>query len=718
MDTPEPVRNSVAPDAANATGGRAYLRVLDQILCRAVDHARIADPAAATDRWRGLHLNADTVASLTRGGGLLAGFRADPARLADAARQDHAMGLLAGLYNLPAFAIAALALALAPETDARYGRIFGFLQDDITRRLPTPALALDLFCHGDLAREHGRLAFTPGAPLSLQNILQIEPAANETALTAPLRLDPQIRQFLLGEPGVDPRLSQCCTLRAGRTAIADLAVEPAVASALQRAADTLRQPAETPLRLMLLGPPGCGQEQAADALADAAGLPVLALDARALAAESANPALLLAIFRREALLANAVVQIAHAEALDGDAHAHLRALLHDALPRIAPAVVLAVTPATWLAAAADRAGFAPLVFDLPSSKLRRNIWRDCAAGQGIALTATELDTLSTRFRLTPRQIAQAATRAAMSLRVRPNEIEGNALSACLAAAPAQGGHDLTRLAKRITPRFGWHDIVTPQRVRTQLQEICERVRLGATVLEHWRFADKLALGRGISALFAGPSGTGKTMAAEVIAAALAIPLFKIDLATVVSKYIGETEQNLDRIFRAAEDVNAILLFDEADALFGKRSEVRDSHDRYANLEISYLLQKMEEFEGVAILSTNLQKNLDDAFTRRLSFIVHFPLPDAADRARIWQVVWPDAVPRDPALRFDAIADTCKLSGGNIKSAALGAAYYAAAEGSAVGIRHVVRAVEREYEKLGRPLKPAEIAPLLAQGSAA
>jgi ATP-dependent 26S proteasome regulatory subunit len=687
---------------------------LDRLLARALAHVRERDPGAARDRWRGLHLDIDAMQALLASGDLLAGFEGEAATLADAARQNRAFALLADLYGLDDLALAVVALAAAAEIDARYGRLFAFLQDDVTRRRPSPALALDLFCASAAQRAAARGTFASGARLRAEHIIELEPVSGETGLTGALRLDPQILQLVLGEPGIDPRLSACCTLRAGRIAIANLPVEPTIAATLRHAAASLRAPIATPLRLMLSGPPGCGQDEAVDALAAAAELPLLTLDARALAAEPGEARMLLAIFRREALLANAVAQIIHADALDGETHAYLRSLLQDELPRLAPAVVLASAPGTWLAAAGDRVGFAPLVFELPSSELRGRIWRDRTAEQGLSLSSPDLDMLAARFRLTPLQIAQATARAAMMLRCQSDIDEpASALRACFAAAPSQGGHDLARLSKRIAPRFTWADIVTTGIVGTQLKEICERVRLGATVLERWRFADKLALGRGVTALFAGPSGTGKTMAAEVIANTLGIDLFKIDLAAVVSKYIGETEQNLDRIFRAAEDVNGILLFDEADALFGKRSEVRDSHDRYANLEISYLLQKMEEFDGVAILSTNLQKNLDDAFTRRLSFIVYFPFPDAADRKRIWEVVWPDAVPRERTLCFDAIAEICKLSGGNIKSAALGGAYYAAAEGTAVGIRHVVRAVEREYEKLGRPLKPQEVAPLLA-----
>jgi SpoVK/Ycf46/Vps4 family AAA+-type ATPase len=242
----------------------------------------------------------------------------------------------------------------------------------------------------------------------------------------------------------------------------------------------------------------------------------------------------------------------------------------------------------------------------------------------------------------------------------------------------------------------------------QLREICARVEHSHSVLGDWGFDRKFSLGKGVTALFAGPSGVGKTMAAEVVAGELQLDLYKIDLAGVVSKYIGETEKNLDRLFTAAESANAILLFDEADALFGKRSEVRDSHDRYANIEISYLLQKMETYEGVAILATNLRQNLDEAFARRLAFHVHFPFPDVADRHRIWQIVWPPETPLDGDLDWDFHATRFKLSGGNIRNAALAAAFVAAAEGVSVSKRHVIQGVVREYQKLGKSLGTADL----------
>jgi SpoVK/Ycf46/Vps4 family AAA+-type ATPase len=251
-------------------------------------------------------------------------------------------------------------------------------------------------------------------------------------------------------------------------------------------------------------------------------------------------------------------------------------------------------------------------------------------------------------------------------------------------------------------------------VTAQLREVAAQVAHRQCVYEEWGFGARLSRGRGISALFAGPSGTGKTMAAEVLARDLDLDLFRIDLSGVVSKYIGETEKNLRRVFEVAEAGGAILFFDEADALFGKRSEVKDSHDRYANIEINYLLQRMEDYRGLAILATNMKSHLDAAFLRRLRFIVDIPFPDAEMRRRIWQRAFPAATPtRD--LDFVMLA-RLELAGGNIKNIALNAAFAAAAEGVPVRMSHVRHAARREYQKLERML-PGDIGPETGRGPA-
>ncbi|RPJ86196.1 MAG: ATP-binding protein, partial [Acidobacteria bacterium] len=256
----------------------------------------------------------------------------------------------------------------------------------------------------------------------------------------------------------------------------------------------------------------------------------------------------------------------------------------------------------------------------------------------------------------------------------------------------------------IKPVFGWEDIILPKDQMQQLRELAHHVRREQVVMGDWGFAAKLPRGRGLTTLFSGPSGTGKTMAAEVLAKELGLDLFKIDLSGVVSKYIGETEKNLNRIFTEAEDSNAILFFDEADALFGKRTEVKDAHDRYANIEVSYLLQKMEEYRGVVILATNLRKNMDEAFVRRMRFIVDFPFPDEVQREKIWAGVFPDQAPIDPGVDYRFLGRRLSLTGGNIRNISIRAAFLAAAkdqENPQIEMEEVIAATKREFQKMGR-----------------
>ncbi len=270
--------------------------------------------------------------------------------------------------------------------------------------------------------------------------------------------------------------------------------------------------------------------------------------------------------------------------------------------------------------------------------------------------------------------------------------------------PGGGSAQLSELADRIEPYAGWADLVLPEPSVQALRELAGQVRHRTTVYADWGMGGPR--GQGITALFTGESGTGKTLAAEVLAAELGLDLYRIDLASVVSKYIGETEKNLKRVFDAAESSDAVLLFDEADAIFGRRSEVRDSHDRYANLEISYLLQRMETYRGLAVLTTNLRGALDRSFMRRLRFVVPFPFPDAAARARIWRLMLPPRVPVSD-LDFERLA-RLQLSGGNIRTVALNAAFLAADAGGPVSMAHLLSAARREYAKLEKPLTEAEI----------
>jgi SpoVK/Ycf46/Vps4 family AAA+-type ATPase len=279
-----------------------------------------------------------------------------------------------------------------------------------------------------------------------------------------------------------------------------------------------------------------------------------------------------------------------------------------------------------------------------------------------------------------------------------------------AAAREQSGQDLAALARRIEPKYTWHDIVLPADPLAQLREICNQAKLRHLVYGTWGFDRKLSLGKDLNVLFSGPSGTGKTMAAEIIAHELELDLYKIDLSRVVSKYIGDTEKNLDRIFTAAESANAVLLFDEADTVFGKRSQVRDAHDRYANIEIGYLLQRMEEYEGTAILSTNTPANMDAAFIRRLKFHVEFPFPTEDDRRQIWQRHVPAEVPRSDDIDFGFLARQFNLAGGSIRNIVLNAAFLAAANDDVVCMRYMILATRREFQKMGMACSESDFGP--------
>jgi SpoVK/Ycf46/Vps4 family AAA+-type ATPase len=321
-------------------------------------------------------------------------------------------------------------------------------------------------------------------------------------------------------------------------------------------------------------------------------------------------------------------------------------------------------------------------------------------GQRAVVDAETAHELANKFRFTRSQIARAVQSAADRAASRGDAMNrGDLYSGAQAHASLRLGH----LAQRISPRYTWNHLILPPDPLTQLQELAARIQYAHMVNDEWGFAKNGSGGRGVSALFAGESGTGKTLAAEVIAGDLGLVLYKIDLSAVVSKYIGETEKNLNSIFSEAQSGNAILFFDEADALFGKRSEVRDAHDRYANIEVAYLLQQIEDYDGLVVLATNFRQNIDEAFTRRLDFLIDFPFPDAPYRQQIWAAHFPTNAPLSAEVNLAEVAARYRLAGGNIRNAALAAAYLAAADGQVITSAHIRSAIRREHQKMGRLL---------------
>jgi SpoVK/Ycf46/Vps4 family AAA+-type ATPase len=346
---------------------------------------------------------------------------------------------------------------------------------------------------------------------------------------------------------------------------------------------------------------------------------------------------------------------------------------------------------------------------VPGVAERSQLWEAFAARSGGRLNGISWAELSAKFRLTPGQMSNALTAASNYAHQRG---EDGTITAddLYRGCRSQSNQRLGTLSRKLVPRYTWPDITLPQNSLAQLRELCNQLKHRRTVYGAWGFGEKHSLGRGLCALFYGPSGTGKTMAVEIIANELMLEAYKIDLSTVVSKYIGETERNLARLFGEAETSNAILFFDEADALFGKRSEVKDAHDRYANIEINYLLQRMEEFEGLAILATNLRKNIDDAFFRRMHFAVEFPFPDQTQRYSIWVQHIPESAPVAGDVDFDFLASRFNLAGGNIKNIVVNAAFLAAANSGVINMKQIMHATRREFEKIGRLCTDADFAP--------
>ena len=696
--------NDQAPSIANAAVGTGLteapplleaLAALDRYLAAAFERAEASyGPRAALDGLRGLHLGREDIERALAASPGIPMLASSPDAVYQAAQGDPRFGWLIAAYGLDAFETACLLIALAPELDLRYERVYAYLQDDVTRKRPAADLMLTLLCASRDVRLE-RLSSLFGGTLFRQRLL-FTSAGHAPSLSSELRVDPQITRFLLGDTGLDVRLQASCTLlvpRNGNPFDCD------AAQAALRIAEAAVA-AEKPLRLYFEGAHGTGKQYAAEAIAARRGLRVLSADLRGLrdAAEGFAEALALAL--REAWLQDALVFLHGYDALAQTNAPQMLRTLNAAIARHPGALVVAAESSPRVAGP-QPPGLQRVHFAHPDRAARQRCWTQQLAAHGIALPVNEVRLLATRFAVNFDHIVSAAATLAGACDEALADAADTPFERLCAAVRAQCGHDLAALARKIEPRADWDALVLADDTRAQLRELCDRAAQGDRVLRDWGFDARLSLGKGITALFAGPSGTGKTLAAEVVAHALGLDLYKIDLSGVVSKYIGETERNLNRVFTAAASANAVLFFDEADALFGKRSEVRDSHDRYANIEVAYLLQKMEEFEGVAILATNLRQNLDEAFTRRLAFTVHFPYPEEADRLAIWQSIWPAAVQLAPDVNLPHLAREFPLSGGNIKNTALAAAYYAAANGGIVTQAYLLHATRREYQKMGK-----------------
>ena len=640
---------------------------------------RRADDPAPDDPFRGLYVSDETVDRLLDGGpaGSLnydADERAATEQTADEAEAaGHPIRLrdLARAAGLTDLDVELLILALLPDLDTRFERLYGYLNDDVTRRRASVGLALALAGESAMsAAARGRLELT--RPLVSHGLVLVEDH-DRPFLTRGLRVPDRVVAHLLGDDVPDPSLAGL---------LDDVApYEMALTGQLARALSS-------GVRLVHLREKVSGTGAAiAVAALSASGRSPLVLDLARVVSGPDTPSLL-AVALREALLRGGGLVAGPVELLAEQSPEAIHLLARADVP------VLLVGTATW---DPQWSANSPLLVDAPvlGGRDRLALWERELGAHDPALDPASL---AVHLALGPAQVRKAVRAAEAAARLGGGPVSAEDLRRGVRAQNAAG---LERLARRIEPEVGWDDLVLARPVRRGLEELAARARHRDTVLTDWRMRRGGGRGHGVTALFAGDSGTGKTMSAEVIAADLRLDLYTVNLATVVDKYIGETEKNLERIFAEAGGVNAVLFFDEADAIFGKRSDVRDAHDRYANIESAYLLQRLETFDGLAVLATNLRANIDEAFTRRLDAIVDFPAPTPELRRSLWSrcLIAPLPVANDVDLDF--LADSFELAGGNIRSASTTAAYLAAAAGTPVNMLQVIAAVEQEYRKLGR-----------------
>ncbi|MBW3555969.1 MAG: ATP-binding protein [Actinobacteria bacterium] len=678
----------------------ARLGVIEARVRVTVATRRAEDPSAE-DPFRGLYLSDEQVDRLLAGAApppppdqetarFLAAIEAE-ADAGEAAGADLRLRRLARSFGLEPLDVELLLVAMAPDLDSRFERLYGYLHDDVTRRRASIGLALEL-AGLPPAAGRARQRLTPSGPLVAAGLITVD-EPDRPFLTRSLQVPDRVTGHLLGDDHDDSDL-----LHLLAEARSDAAPD---SSGLARA---LRAGAR--LCYLRERPGSSGRSLAAAALA-AAGRPIVAIDLGRLGTAE-DPGVVARTAMRDARLRGAGLVAGPVEALSERGYAAVRAFADPAAPWSGAdpelaAPVLLIGRRSWEPAWSHDV---PVLVDVepPTSGDRAALWRATLNGQGDGVDAGEV---TQHFRLTPEQVGRAARAARLQAVAAGSQL---GLDHLRAGARAQNAAGLENLAKRIVPKVGWPDLVLPAGTMAGLQELAARARHRDLVIDEWGMRPGGGRGRGITGLFAGDSGTGKTMSAEVIAGELGLDLYAINLATVVDKYVGETEKNLERIFSEADGINGVLLFDEADAIFGKRSEVRDAHDRYANIEVAYLLQRMESFDGLAILSTNLRANLDDAFARRLDAVIDFPVPDTTFRRMIWERCLGKDMPLAPDIDLDFAASRFELSGGNIRSIAVTAAYFAAETGREVTMLDLMRATQREYRKLGRMCVESEFGP--------
>jgi len=616
-------------------------------------------------------------------------------------------------FHLSPFEQDVLLLALAPEVDLKYETLYAYLNNDVTRKWPTYDMALRLFSGDATQRIQLRSSLLPQAPLFRAGLLQAIHSTQDhpARLAGGFSITPTVAHDLLGLPAYNAILAPYVEYSMPTTGWESVPLSETMRTTIRRALNLFAHSPSpgTPPILVFEGRSGSGRSLAAEALCKELAVPMLRVDVEAMHFSQEQMQHLAQGLLLQQRLLHAALYFAYADAFFDKEGNPLSESYHFAklLAQGNVPLFLACSPGVrWRDLLQGQHAIA-FHFDYPDHAERRHLWQTYLVREGHILPDETLSALAERFILNPGQIQAAVSAAVDSHRMQGEPEQELSFAVLSSAAHAQSDQSLGNLAVKVAIHHSWDDVVLPPATLRRVKEVAAAIKNRSLVYTEWGFEQRIAMGRGLKILFTGSSGTGKTMTAGVIAHDLGLELYKIDLSSIVSKYIGETEKNLDRIFRAAHNSNAILFFDEADALFGKRSEVKDAHDRYANIEVAYLLQKMEEHEGVVILASNLSKNIDEAFSRRVHYVVEFPLPDETHRGRLWHGMFPVQVPLSRDVDFPFLARQFPMAGGDIKNVALEAAFLAAQDGQVVTMKHLVKAMARQMKKQGQLASPSD-----------
>jgi len=675
---------------------------------------------------------------------------------------------LIDIFKLSWLEIDAITICLALQIDnqmtKRYEKLYAYLNDNLMQKKPTVDLLLSIEYDSMEERVRARnTLISKDSLLFKYKILEfIENDNNYDSYEYPIKIDEHVASFLLGSHTLDARLSSFARLinpsESGQRDIVFSEEEPLEnlrSHILNRRTQKMYESnnngnnkksnnknnydrhkllSEWRIILNFFGPRGSGRKTTAELICKSLECPLLSVDVAKIISEGLPMEQSLMLSFREALFfGSAAIYLENFDALlgknnDTTHYSLMKAtmrLIHD----LSWLTFLETTLLPWSQdGSLNDCFFMNIHFKIPEYKTRKMMWHSIArkshsmpvdyvsdGDTNISLEFEEnvdFDALASKFLFPPGKILNSLAFARnLAISRNNNTTIRNAritMDDLYLGCKSQSNQGLTNMAKKIHPNYTWEDIVLPPAVLSLLKDICNVVKYKGIVYHDWGFGTKFSLGKGLTALFTGESGTGKTMAAEVIAKDLNLELYKIDLSSILSKYIGETEKNLNTIFKEGEGSNSILFFDEADALFGKRTDVKDSHDRYANIETNYLLQKIDEFEGVVILSTNFKRNIDDAFIRRMQFIVNFPFPDAEYRLEIWKKAFPEQVPRSEDIDFKFLSSNLQISGGNIKNIVINSAFLAAKNGKRpISMSEIIIATKREFEKIGKPIQRSD-----------